>query len=48
MLLIELGGIENTQEEINRTISVLAKAVSAILQEPSQFSFTSRALNNKL
>ena len=35
MVLIELGGIDNTQEEINRTISVLAKAVSAILQDPS-------------
>lgn len=33
MLLIELGGIENTQDEINRTISVLAKASSIILQE---------------
>lgn len=33
MLLIELGGIDNTKEEINRTISVLAKAVSAILQD---------------
>lgn len=27
-LLVELGGIETTEEEINRTISVLAKAVS--------------------
>jgi len=33
MVLIELGGIENTLEEINRTISVLAKAVSIVLQE---------------
>lgn len=35
MVLIELGGIENTQEEINRTISVLAKAVSMVLQDPT-------------
>lgn len=33
MVLIELGGIENTQDEINRTISVLAKASSIVLQE---------------
>ena len=33
MVLIELGGIENTQDEINRTISVLAKASAIILQE---------------
>jgi len=33
MVLIELGGIENTQEEINRTISVLAKATSVVLQD---------------
>ncbi len=36
MLLIELGGIDNTQEEINRTILVLAKAVSAMLQDDSK------------
>ncbi|WP_407081775.1 stage II sporulation protein P [Psychrobacillus antarcticus] len=35
MVLIELGGIDNTQEEINRTISVLAKAVSDLLQGQS-------------
>lgn len=35
MVLIELGGIDNTQEEINRTISVLAKAISSVLQEQS-------------
>jgi len=35
MVLIELGGIDNTQEEINRTISVLAKAISNVLQEQS-------------
>ncbi|RUL49020.1 stage II sporulation protein P [Lysinibacillus antri] len=34
MVLIELGGIENTQDEINRTISVLSKAVSTVIQEP--------------
>ncbi|WP_391201541.1 stage II sporulation protein P [Psychrobacillus sp. L4] len=33
MVLIELGGIDNTQEEINRTISVLAKAISIVLQD---------------
>ncbi|MBU0904402.1 MAG: stage II sporulation protein P [Planococcaceae bacterium] len=27
-ILIELGGIENTEEEINRTIAVIAKAIS--------------------
>ncbi|SOC21855.1 stage II sporulation protein P [Ureibacillus xyleni] len=32
MVLIELGGIENTQDEINRTISVLSKAISVVLQ----------------
>ncbi|MEK4520320.1 stage II sporulation protein P [Psychrobacillus sp. FSL W7-1493] len=35
MVLIELGGIDNTQEEINRSISVLAKAVSELLQDES-------------
>lgn len=35
MVLIELGGIDNTQEEINRTISVLAKTISTVLQEQS-------------
>ena len=33
MVLIELGGIGNTQDEINRTISVLANAISIVLQE---------------
>ncbi|MCM3638212.1 stage II sporulation protein P [Sporosarcina luteola] len=33
MVLIELGGIDNTEEEINRSISVLAKAISTVLQE---------------
>lgn len=33
MVLIELGGIGNTQDEINRTISVLAKATSIVLHE---------------
>lgn len=33
MVLIELGGIENTQDEIIRTISVLAKAISIVLQD---------------
>lgn len=33
MILIELGGIENTQDEINRTISVLSRAISIVLQE---------------
>lgn len=35
MVLIELGGIENTEEEINRTISVLAQAISIVLQDDS-------------
>ncbi|WP_203247691.1 stage II sporulation protein P [Sporosarcina beigongshangi] len=35
MVLIELGGIDNTEEEINRTISVLAKAISTALQDQS-------------
>jgi len=38
MVLIELGGIENTQEEINRTISLLAKVITIILQNPSSIS----------
>lgn len=28
LILVELGGIENTQEELNRTIAVLAKAIA--------------------
>lgn len=36
MVLIELGGIENTQDEINRTISVLSRAISIVLQEMPQ------------
>ena len=35
MVLIELVGIKNTKEEINRTISVLAKAISIVLQDHS-------------
>lgn len=35
MVLIELGGIDNTEEEINRTISLLAKAISIVLQNHS-------------
>ena len=31
-ILIELGGIENTEEEINRTIAVIAKAISMALE----------------
>ena len=37
MVLIELGGIDNT-EEINRTISLLAKAISIVLQNQSRMS----------
>jgi len=33
MVLIELGGIGNTQDEINRTISVLAHVISMVLNE---------------
>lgn len=29
-LLVELGGIENTEEEINRTIAILTKAISNV------------------
>lgn len=35
MILVELGGIENTEEEVNRTISVLSRAISIVLQESS-------------
>ncbi|MER2172183.1 MAG: stage II sporulation protein P [Psychrobacillus psychrodurans] len=35
MILVELGGIENTQDEINRTLSVLSKAISTVLQKSS-------------
>jgi len=38
MVLIELGGIDNTEEEINRTISLLAKAISIVLQNQSRMS----------
>lgn len=31
LLLVELGGIDNTEDEINRTISVLSKAVADVL-----------------
>ena len=31
-ILIELGGIQNTQEEINRTLAVIAKAVSVVFE----------------
>lgn len=31
-LLVELGGIENTEEEINRTIAILAKAISVVFE----------------
>lgn len=33
MVLIELGGIGNTQDEINRTISLLANVISMVLNE---------------
>lgn len=32
-LLVELGGIENTEEEINRTIAILTKAISNFFEE---------------
>jgi len=31
-LLVELGGIENTEEEINRTIAILSKAISVVFE----------------
>ena len=31
LLLIEIGGIDNTEEEINRTIAVLSKAAADVL-----------------
>ena len=31
-LLVELGGIENTEEEINRTIAILTKAISNVFE----------------
>jgi stage II sporulation protein P len=31
-LLVELGGIENTEEEINRTIAILAEAISVVFE----------------
>lgn len=31
MVLIELGGIDNTEEEINRTLSVLSIVTSNVL-----------------
>ena len=31
-ILIELGGIENTEEEINRTLAVIAKAISIVFE----------------
>ncbi len=33
MVLVEIGGIDNTEEEITRTISVLSEAVAKVLQE---------------
>lgn len=33
MVLVEIGGIDNTEEEITRTISVLSEAVANVLQE---------------
>lgn len=33
MVLIELGGIDSTQDEIDRTISVLTKAISIVLKD---------------
>lgn len=33
LIVVELGGIENTEEELNRTVAVLAEAVQRILSE---------------
>ncbi|KGR83508.1 stage II sporulation protein P [Lysinibacillus odysseyi] len=33
MVLVEIGGIDNTEEEVTRTISVLSEAVAKVLQE---------------
>ncbi|AYC29679.1 stage II sporulation protein P [Paenisporosarcina cavernae] len=38
MVLIEIGGIESTEEEINRTISVLAQAIADWRSSPFQQS----------
>lgn len=35
MLLVELGGVDNTAEELQRTLVVLSKAISEILNEQS-------------
>lgn len=35
-LLVELGGIQNTEEEINRTIAILTKAISNFFDETSE------------
>ena len=35
-LVVELGGIENTEEEINRTIAILTKAISNFFEETSE------------
>lgn len=31
MLLIELGGIDNNEEELNRTLKLLSKAITQLL-----------------
>lgn len=33
MVLVEIGGIDNTEEEVTRTLSVLSEAVAKVLQE---------------
>ena len=32
-LLIEIGGQENNEEEVNRTVSVIAKAVTTVFEK---------------
>ncbi|KXH87388.1 stage II sporulation protein P [Sporosarcina sp. HYO08] len=39
VVLIELGGIGNTEEELNRTVAVIAKAVTNALSTPGTSTF---------
>ena len=37
MIIVELGGVENTEEELNRTIAILGKAISSAFDKENIF-----------
>lgn len=39
LLVIELGGIENTEDELNRTVAVIAKAAATVIENSTRAEY---------